>query len=125
MIIRNRTRKTLISRETEVARSIWKKTIGLMFRKGIEDGRCLLMEFGDEGQNRHSIWMAFMRFPIDLIFLDSHKVVTDTHEGISPLGFRPGTWRLYKPSRPVKWVIEAAEGWVKKTGTRKGDKIDF
>ena len=54
----------------EIADTILTKAVGLMFRK---EPVPLLLVFGI--QARHSIWMLFMRFPIDLIFLDSQRTV--------------------------------------------------
>ncbi len=91
-MITNKTRKRVLAKKVDVAKSFWKKTIGLMFRKEIGDDGCLLMEFGGEGS--HSIWMLGMRFPIDIIFLDEKKKVVGLFEGVKPLGMHPATWKV-------------------------------
>jgi uncharacterized membrane protein (UPF0127 family) len=123
MRIRNTTRRTVIAERVEVARSFWKKTLGLMFRGSIGDSDGFLLEFGREGP--YGIWMFGMRFPIDLVFIDSRKRVVDVFESIMPVGMNPATWRVYSPSRPVKWVLELKAGRANETRTKKGDRISF
>ncbi len=123
MRIRNTTRRTLIADRVEVARSFWKKTLGLMFRGNIGDSEGFLLEFGREGP--YGIWMFGMRFPIDLVFIDSRKRVVDVFEGIMPVSINPATWRVYTPSKSAKWVLELKAGRAKKTRTKKGDRISF
>jgi len=123
MRILNRTRKTVLAEEVEVAKSFRKKTIGLMFRGGIGDDKCLLMDFEREGH--HSIWMLGMRFPIDLVFLDAKKRVVCVFRNVKPVGFGPKTWRVYDAPEPVKWIIELKSGRIRSTGTKTGDALSF
>jgi hypothetical protein len=123
MRILNKTRKTVIAEETEVAESFRKKTVGLMFRGGIGEACCLLMEFENAG--RHSIWMLGMRFPIDLVFLDAKKRVVCVFRDVRPVGFSPKTWRMYDAPEPVKWILELRAGRVHRTGTKAGDALSF
>ena len=105
MRVRNLTSKKTLCRDAEVAASIWKKTIGLMFRKSLPKGSGLLMDFS-EGPGMHSIWMPFMRFPIDVVFMNSELKVTDVFENVPPLSLNPRTWRVCAPSAPAAWVLE-------------------
>jgi len=122
-MITNKTRKRVLAKKVDVAKSFWKKTIGLMFRKEIGDNGCLLMEFTREGF--HSIWMLGMRFPIDIIFLDEKKKVVGLFEGVKPLGMHPATWNVYGPSKPAKWIVELNRGKISKTKTDIGDELSF
>jgi uncharacterized membrane protein (UPF0127 family) len=114
MKIFNSTRKTVVAENVEVAVSFFKKSLGLMFRKNIPSSRGFLMEFSREGQGLHSIWMLGMRFPIDVLFLDSKKRVVDVFENVPPLSLHPRTWKVYRPSRPVKWILELSSGTARK-----------
>ena len=100
----------------EVADTSWKRALGLMFRKNPTP---LLIVFPWE--SRHAIWMLFMRFSIDLVFLDSHNKVVTIHEGIKPISLDPRTWRIYRPEKPAKYALELGAGWVKSTRLAKGD----
>jgi len=91
-----------------VADTPWKRMKGLMFKKKPE---ALLLVFDKPGC--HGIWMLGMRFPIDLVFIDSEKRVVDVFEGIKPVSWNPRTWKIYKPRKPVKYALELPEGSVK------------
>jgi uncharacterized protein len=71
-----------------------------------------------------SIHMMFMRFPIDVLWLDSGMKVVDMAHGVPPFQiFKPGTWRVYRPARDARYVVEIA---VKKLPpVELGDQIEF
>lgn len=122
-MIKNRAKGTVLARRIELAKGLLKKGIGLMFRGEIEDGCCLLMEFSGEGS--YGIWMFGMRFSIDLVFLDSEKKVVGIFENVRPLGLNPCTWKIYRPKRPAKWILELKAGTVKRTRTAPRDRLVF
>jgi uncharacterized protein len=64
-----------------------------------------------------SIHTAFVRFPIDAVFLDDEmKVVAVTHE------LKP--WRLAW-ARRAKSVLEVAAGECRRLGVRPGDRLGW
>jgi uncharacterized membrane protein (UPF0127 family) len=66
----NQTRETVLAEDVRVAESMWDRFWGLMGRKGLPQQSGLLI------RPCSSVHTAFMRFPIDVIFLDrSLKVV--------------------------------------------------
>lgn len=123
MKIINETKKTVIAEKTEIARSFWRKALGLMLRSGMDDSAGFLLEFEKEGT--YGIWMLGMRFPIDLVFIDSRKRVVDIFKGIKPFGFDPTSWKVYNPGKTTKWVLELKSGRVRETMTSVGDMISF
>jgi len=125
MRVINKTRKTVLTGKTEVARSGWKKSLGLMFRGGIDDNAGFLMEFGKPSKGLYSIWMLGMFFPIDVIFINEKKEVTDVYENVPPVSFNPVTWKVYAPTKPVRWILELKAGRAGKTKTRAGDRLSF
>jgi len=125
MIITNKTRKTVLTNKTEVAKSNWKKMLGLMFRGGIDDNAGFLMEFGKPSKDLYSIWMLGMFFPIDIIFISAEKEVTDVYENVSPVSFNPMTWKVYAPTKPVKWILEVKAGRARGMKTKAGDRLSF
>lgn len=93
--------KISLPRGLEIADTPRKRALGLMFRKS---PRPLLMDF--EKQGNHGIWMLFMRFPIDLIFLDKEKRVITTYKNIKPITLNPKTWKIYRPGSPARYALE-------------------
>jgi uncharacterized membrane protein (UPF0127 family) len=73
---------TVLASTVEVADSTLSQAKGLMFRSSIPDDFALVMEVGDggglpftSGPPRQSVHMLFMRFPIDVIWLNDDQVV--------------------------------------------------
>jgi uncharacterized membrane protein (UPF0127 family) len=121
--MKNKTKNTMLAEKIELADSFFSKMIGLMLRKALGPKTCMLFTFGQEDYT--GIWMLFMRFPIDLVYLDGRKRVITIYENIRPVGLDPRTWKVYYPDVPAKYVIELASGSVKKTRTVVGDVISF
>jgi uncharacterized membrane protein (UPF0127 family) len=120
-MISNKTQGTMLCETYELAESPWSKTRGLMFRKDLPRGHGLLMTF-PEGSNP-GIWMLGMRFPLDLVFLDSEKMVVKVVENARPVGLSWSTWRIYKA--PASFVLEIPAGKIKESKTLVGDRLEF
>lgn len=60
----NETRGTLVAQDVQVADGVWSRFWGLMGRRRLPEGGGLLLKPSS------SIHTAFMRFPIDVVFLD-------------------------------------------------------
>lgn len=102
----------LIAENVEVAEGFFHKTRGLMLRGSLPRNSALMMIFEKPG--KHGIWMPLMRFPIDIVFLDSQKCVVGLHQIVKPIGLRRRTWRVYYPEKPAKYAIELRAGTVKR-----------
>jgi hypothetical protein len=61
-----------------------------------------------------SIHTMFMRFEIDVYFVDENMIVFDK------VSLRP--WRFYRPENQAKYIIETKMG---KLNLKTGDKLDF
>ncbi|UCD07373.1 MAG: DUF192 domain-containing protein [Candidatus Aenigmatarchaeota archaeon] len=122
MII-NKTKDTILAREMEIADNSGKRARGLMFRDSLPENQALLMVFPRKGN--HKIWLFGMKFPLDLVFLDSSKRVIEIHENVRPMNLSPKTWKTYCSGKHAKYVLELIPGTVKKTRTVPGDLLDF
>jgi uncharacterized membrane protein (UPF0127 family) len=118
--ILNLTRNNIISGEAKAARSFFSRLRGLMFSKPAD----LVLVSPKENIEHSSIHMLFMRYPIDVLWLDSGMKVVDVARRVPPFQlFKPGTWRVYKPAKDAKYVVEIA---VKKLpSVAVGDVIEF
>lgn len=68
--------------------------------------------------------MLFMRFPIDVLWLDSAMRVVDMARDVPPFDLRkPVTWRTYRPGRDARYVVEIAVN--KLPAVEIGDVIKF
>lgn len=111
----NKTKKTVLG-ESEIADTFFSRLRGTMFKKELERGLILKLP-NDRSRNGSAIHMFFVRFPLDIIFVDSNKKVVDT-VSIDP-------WKTYTPKKPAKYVIEMGKGTIKASETKIGDQLDF
>ncbi|MCX7748676.1 MAG: DUF192 domain-containing protein [Clostridia bacterium] len=112
MIIKNLTRNTKLANEAKVAKTFFTRFMGLMGKKSLSQGDGLLIT------PCKSIHMFFMKFPLDVVFIDKMNVVVYTIEDIKP-------WKVSKIIAKAHQVIELPVGTIQRTGTHTGDRIDF
>lgn len=103
--------------KVEVADSFFKKIKGLMFRESLPENSGMLFVFDYEGYQ--NIWMAGMRFPLDIIWIGKEKEVVDFVENAKP------SFNTYKPSKKAKYVLEVNAGFVKRNEIRIGSKLEL
>jgi uncharacterized membrane protein (UPF0127 family) len=100
--------------EAELANTLLKKSWGLSMRK---KGKMLFV-FSRPG--RPPIDMMLVQEPLHLYFLDREKKVVDVKHA-EPWTLNPRTWRVYRPSRDAKYLLETFE----ELDLEKGDQVDF
>ncbi len=122
-VIRNTRNRRVVCRACELAESSWAKARGLMLRESMSREQGMLMPF--EGDQKPGIWMLFMRFPIDIVFISGECRVVDIVEEARPMGLSPRTWRVFRPREPAGYVLELPAGRVSETGLMRGDRLDM
>ena len=110
--IRNADRGTELAPRARLASSYVARFFGLMGRKAIEDGGGLLLS------RSASIHSCFMRFRFDAIFLDRENRVTKVVPSMRQ-------WWVAFGGRGAKDVIELPAGTAERTGTQRGDLIEY
>ena len=104
-----------------IADSFLKRMIGLMYRETLEEGKCMLFTFPSESML--GIWMKSMKFPIDVIWLDSDLKIVSIMESLPPCD--KIFCKTYYPSSKSMYVIEFNSGFVKKNNISKQTKIEL
>ena len=89
-MILNKTTNELINIKITYANKFFKRFKGLMGKKDI-DFAILFLNFKDSSIHTH-----FMRFEIDVYFLDKNKVVFEK------TSLKP--WKYYKPEKQAKYI---------------------
>jgi uncharacterized protein len=87
------------------------RLLGLMGWRSLRQGEGVLL------RPTFSIQTSFVRFPIDVVFLDDEMTVVEIIHGLKP-------WRLAS-SRGAKAVLELAAGECKRHNVRAGDKLGW
>ncbi|MCL4411683.1 DUF192 domain-containing protein [Candidatus Marsarchaeota archaeon] len=104
-----------------IADTMLKRMIGLMYMDELAPNSCMLFTFDSDG--KPGIWMRNMRFPIDILWLDSQKRVIDMFENARPC--RGLTCKTMYPSRQARYVVETNLGFVKRRKLKIGAKASF
>ncbi|GIZ52342.1 DUF192 domain-containing protein [Noviherbaspirillum aridicola] len=105
-----------------VANSFCSRFAGLMFKKRLAADEALLLTWCQ------SVHTAFMRFAIDLVYLDENGCVTKCVEKLKP--WRCSRSSLPKADRcpaalPARHVLELAPGTIARLGIREGDRVVY
>ena len=103
----------------ELASNPLTQSLGLMFRKGLSDGNGMLFDFKLELFPK--IWMAGMRFPIDIIWADKEKKIVHIAHEVQPASLFD--WQVKTPSRPARYVLEVPAGFTRKNKITVWDEI--
>jgi len=109
--VSNLTRNTLIASCMEVADSGSRRSKGLLGRERLAPGEGLWIL---PCEAVHTFWM---RFPIDLIYLDRGKHIKKLRSEVKP-------WRL-SGCLSAHSVLELPPGTIRETQTRAGDTLEF
>ena len=94
----------------EVADTLWSRNRGLLGRADLPADQALLI------LNCNNIHTFFMRFAIDLIFLNRDMEVTKTVSRVKP-------GRIVLSMLRSRHVIELSEGFLEKNPVRVGEKL--
>ena len=95
-----------------VAASHAERMQGLLGRAGLPPGEALLIE------RCRSIHTVGMQFAIDVVFLDREGRVVRLAPAVR-------SWRMALGGRTARCVVEAAAGWLDRTGVAVGDRLDW
>lgn len=102
------------SYEAELSDNLLSRAKGMSFRT---EGRML---FVFPRESRPAIDMMLVSVPLQLVFLNSAKEVVDIQRA-DPWTFDPRTWRLYRPSQKVKYLLESTDF----LDVEKGERLEF
>ena len=105
----------------EVADTLKKRRLGLGKRTSLKKGWGMLFVF--EKLKPHRFWMKDMQFPLDIIWLDNHRIVHIIHSA-KPATSRDGLEVITSPV-PVNFVIEIAAGRAEKLRLKTGQRMKF
>ena len=112
MKIFNPTRKTIVADQAQIAASFFSRMTGLLNRTSLKEGEGLIII------SCQQIHMVFMRFPIDVIFVDKTYKVAGLVRNIPPFGLSPIFWN-------ASFAIELPSAAIEKSQTQLEDILEF
>ena len=98
------------------------RTKGLSVKEGLAENEAMLFVFGNEGE--HTFWMKSMKFPIDIIWINSDKTVVHIERNLQPCNSEL-LCPTYKPSEDSLYVLETVGGFVEKHDVVQGTPVQF
>src|SRR3712207_7986486 len=82
------------------------------------------MLFVFDVEAEHRFWMKDMKFPIDIIWISSGKIVVDVEHNLPPCDLGV-LCSIYEPEGDSLYVLETAAGLAEKYRVVKGTPVIF
>ena len=111
LLVTNVTRGTVLATRLEAAHTGAKRRKGLLGRDGLAAGEGLWIVPCE------SVHTFFMRFPIDLVYLDREKKIKKTRNAVGP-------WRL-SACLSAHSILELPAGTILRTQSEPGDMLEI
>ena len=82
------------------------------------------MLFVFDTQGEQTFWMKDMKFPIDIIWIDSNKTVVHIEHNLPPCSLEV-LCPTYKPNEDSLYVLETIGGLAEKHDIAQGTRVEF
>ncbi|MBT3941057.1 hypothetical protein HOD83_01410 [Candidatus Woesearchaeota archaeon] len=115
-MITNETKSKVLAKDVIICDNVWLSMRGLMFRKELQKGQALLIDLHKD--RSAGIHMFFVNFPIDVIWLNSEKLVVESIEDVKP-------FTLKDPKKFARYILELPKGTLKQKPVSFGDRFTF
>ncbi len=109
-LLKNKTKDIVLASDLKVAKSIWARTKGLLGHKSLPKEEALWIT------PCSSIHTCFMKFPIDVAFVDRNLKVTRISTSVKP-------WRFVFSTFKSESVFEFSSGVLKPDRIEVGDEL--
>ncbi|MBI2147452.1 DUF192 domain-containing protein [Candidatus Woesearchaeota archaeon] len=110
-MITNTTKKTVIALQEKTCATFWSQLLGMIGKK---DPCTLLFVFSSSRIVRLHMW--FVRFPIDIILIDTNSQVVEIQQHLLP-------WRFWSSTVLGSSCIECPAGTITASRTQVGDVV--
>jgi uncharacterized protein len=106
----------------DVAANNTQRTKGLAVKDHLNENESMLFVFSSAA--KQVFWMKDMKFPIDIIWMDSNKTVVHIERSLEPC---PDTLHcpVYSPDADSLYVLETVAGFADRHGVTEGTKMQF
>lgn len=99
-----------------------KQTLGLDVRNNMTEAEGMLFPF--ERESEEGFWMNGMKFPLDIIWINSDKKVVHIEHSLPPCP-DPLHCPTYQPSENAKYVLETVAGFAQRHNVTNGTQVEF
>ncbi|HEX3031369.1 MAG TPA: DUF192 domain-containing protein [Bacillota bacterium] len=108
----NRDNQQVVASDLELAYTFFSRLKGLMGRPSLAPGH------GLEIRPCNSVHTCFMRFELDLLFLDANRRILHLERAMRP-------WRLSRIVKGAVMVIELPAGTIAAAGCKEGQLLEL
>lgn len=115
-VLVNQTTGESLAHQITRCNTFWRRLRGLMFRRQLDADEAYLFDFGSESVVAASVHMAFVFYPIALVWLDRQRRVVDVRLA-QPFHL------CYAPRKGAQYLVEGTPGLLDRV--RVGDRIGF
>lgn len=112
MKLYNSTQNNLIAGDVQVAENYFSRNIGLLSRKSISSNEGLVIK------PCFSVHTFFMKFPIDILFVNKKNEIIALYENVKP-------WKILPIHFSSRYVVELAVGQIAVNNICLGDIINL
>lgn len=106
----------------EVAHTQAQRSVGLSNRDSLAEGTGMLFVFPYPGN--YWMWMADVKFPLDLLFIDANGYILRVYKNVPPCPNRFDCLSM-NGGALVSYVLEIPAGSVDEYGIRVGDRVTW
>jgi uncharacterized membrane protein (UPF0127 family) len=99
-----------VSPRITTAGNFWQRLRGLMFTASLPDGDALLL------RDCPSVHTCFMRYPLDVVYLNRQGSVVKLVAGLKP-------WRMSVGGQGAAHTLEMSVGGIRRYGLQVGDNL--
>lgn len=105
-----------------LATSSEQKSLGLSVMDNLTEDHTMLFVYGNEGQ--HPFWMKDMKFPIDIMWIDSNQRVVHIERSLAPCDPNKNC-TIYSPEVDSLYVLETVANYTVKYDINIGTPISI
>jgi uncharacterized protein len=106
----------------DIAATSDQQSEGLGVKDSLNENEAMLFPFKKESQ--HTFWMKGMKFPIDIIWIDSDKEVVHIEPSLDPC-IPDSPCPTYTSDRRSLYVLETMAGFAQKYNVTEGTPVEF
>jgi uncharacterized protein len=110
LYVENITRQTTLVTSGRVAKNPWTRLRGLLGVRHLPLGDGLLIT------PCNSIHTHFMSIPLDILYVNRYDEIVDMESAVRP-------WRMSRPRKVARYVLELPTGVIAHTGSMVGDTL--
>ena len=106
-----------VSIKVELADTDEKRTLGLMYRRILDDNEGMLFVF-DEAAHR-SFWMLNTYIPLSIAYIGKDGIINEIYD------MKPLDDKITYSQKPAMYALEMKRGWFARNNIGQGAKLDL